>query len=228
MGARFITATGTGVGKTFVTAALAHQLREAGRAVRVLKPVVTGFSPETAATSDPAVLLRALGREADGAAIAAMATLRFAAPLAPVLAAALEQRTLDVQQLIALCRAAEDADATLLIEGVGGVMVPLTDEFTVLDWMAALGHALILVTGSYLGTLSHTLTAVEVVRSRGLSIAGLVVCASDTDAAALADTVNILTRFTELPVHAIPRMVGAEPWRRAPQLLDLVAPLVRL
>ena len=78
----FITATGTDAGKTLITAALCHQLRAAGKAVNALKPVVSGFGPDTS-DSDPMILLRALGRDVTQEAIAAISPWRFAAPLSP-------------------------------------------------------------------------------------------------------------------------------------------------
>jgi dethiobiotin synthetase len=222
MNARFITATGTGIGKTLVTAALIHQMRARGQRVRALKPLVTGFSQENARTSDPAILLEALGRVPGEASIAAIAPFRFRLPLAPAMAAAAEGRTLDFDALIGFCRSAHEASQTLLIEGVGGVMVPLAGRCTVLDWIAALEYPVILVAGSYLGTLSHTLTALEVLRARAVPLAGIVVCESAGSGVDLAQTVHALGEFTPAPVHAVPRMSGAQPWRHAPDLTSLV------
>jgi dethiobiotin synthetase len=222
MNARFITATGTGVGKTLVTAALIHQLRARGQRVRALKPVVTGYSEGNARTSDPAILLEALGRVPSEASIAAIAPFRFRQPLAPAMAAAAEGRAVDFDALIALCRSGHAPGETLLIEGVGGVMVPLEGRRTVLDWIAALEYPVILVTGSYLGTLSHTLTALEVLRARAVPLTGIVVCESEGSGVDLAQTAHAIGEFTPAPIHALARISGAQPWRRAPDLTNLV------
>ncbi len=162
MTAIFITATGTDVGKTFVAASLIGHFRQMGRTVEAIKPVVSGFDPAKATTSDPAVLLRALGVSLTAEAIERMSPWRFRAPLSPDLAAQHEGRRIDVDDVIAYCQSAVDQrQDLLLIEGVGGIMVPLDGERTVLDVMMALQLPLILVTGSYLGTISHTLTALE-------------------------------------------------------------------
>ena len=91
-----------------------------------------------------------------------MSPWRFAAPLAPDMAAAREGRALDFDRPDRVCRHAIDARTdVLLIEGIGGIMVPLDERHTVLDWMVALRLPVLLVAGSYLGTISHTLTAVR-------------------------------------------------------------------
>jgi dethiobiotin synthetase len=223
MSAYFITATGTGIGKTLVTAALAYQLGAQGRQVNAIKPLVTGYSPETARESDPAVLLGALGRAPDAAAIAAIAPYRFAAPLAPAMAAKREGRAVDLPALADFCRRERHSDTILLIEGVGGVMVPLGGTHTVLDWIVAAGAPAILVTGSYLGTLSHTLTAIEVLRRRGVTLAGLVVSATADSGVSLAETANLLRELTQAQVIEVPRIAGPEAWRRVPDLTALVA-----
>ena len=148
MSAYFVTSTGTDIGKTFVTAGLIRYLREAGQAVHALKPVVSGYDSSVVETSDPAVLLNALGLPIDAETIDRVAPWRFRAPLSPDLAAAREGRTIDFDELIAFSRKEiAAAGGILFIEGVGGIMVPLDAERTVLDWMAALQIPLLLVVG---------------------------------------------------------------------------------
>lgn len=177
MAALFITGTGTDVGKTYVTAGLIRALRTRGRAVEVLKPVVSGFDPQAPDGSDPAVLLKASGIAWSPEALEHISPWRFAAPLSPPLAAQREGRTLDSAEVIALCRdrIALARDRLLLIEGAGGVMSPLDDDRTMLDLAKALKTPVLLVAGSYLGTISHTLTALQTLSSAGLSPLAVVV-----------------------------------------------------
>jgi dethiobiotin synthetase len=204
----FVTATGTDIGKTFVTAGLIRQLRAAGRTVAALKPVVTGFEPAEVLGSDPALLLAALGKPVNDAEIERIAPFRFAAPLSPDVAARRERRSVDFNALVDFCRRAiETNKGTLLIEGVGGVMVPLDDKHTVLDWMAALELPLVLVTGVYLGTLSHTLTCLDVLRRRELTIKALVVNETAGSAVTMTDTVETLKHFVPpIPIVTLPRL----------------------
>ena len=136
MSAVFITSTGTDVGKTFIARGLIRHIRDQERMVDAVKPVVSGFLPRKAVTSDPGLLLTALGRPATMAEITRISPWRFAAPLSPDLAAQKEDRQIDFDALVAFSRQAiKAAPGVLLIEGVGGVMVPLDDRHTVLDWI---------------------------------------------------------------------------------------------
>ncbi|MGB7783423.1 MAG: dethiobiotin synthase, partial [Pseudolabrys sp.] len=163
MAAYFVTSTGTDIGKTFVTAALIRYMRESNQPVAALKPIVSGYDSSVAETSDPAVLLAALGRRMSADEVERIAPWRFRAPLAPDLAAAREGRRVDFVELVEFSRAAiNGAKGPLFIEGVGGIMVPLDGRRTVLDWMTALDIPLLLIVGGYLGTISHTLTALDV------------------------------------------------------------------
>jgi dethiobiotin synthetase len=210
MSAYFVTSTGTDTGKTFVTAGLIRYLRQSHQRVSALKPVVSGYDSSVVETSDPAVLLRALGRAVSADEIASMAPWRFRAPLSPDLAAAREGRSVDFDELIAFSRkAVADSLGMLFIEGVGGIMVPLDGKRTVLDWMAALDIPLLLVVGGYLGTISHTLTALDVLAQRKLTIAGIVVSESERDTVELDDTVASISRFTQgVEVIGLPRLPG--------------------
>lgn len=220
MSAIFVTASGTGVGKTLVTATLAWQLRVRGDAVDVLKPVISGFDERAVQDSDTGVLLRALGRDATPAAIEAISPWRFAAPLSPDMAARREGRHIDVDAVAALCVARAAGRSRVLIEGVGGVMVPLNASHTVRDWIAAVGAPAILVVGSYLGTISHTLSALEALAARRIPITGIVISESPESPVAIEETAEVIARFAAgVTVIVLPRLAGDEPWLTAPDLL---------
>src|ERR1700748_2558549 len=126
MPAIFITATGTDIGKTFVTQGLIGHARGTAHDIAALKPVLSGFDRATMTDSDSARILEALGRDATEAAIAEISPWLFAAPLSPDMAARHEGRSIDVRSLADFCRKAiAEAKDRLIIEGVGGVMVPL-------------------------------------------------------------------------------------------------------
>lgn len=221
----FITASGTGTGKTLIACALCHQLRARSLRVQGLKPVISGFDPAEAGESDTGLILRSLGREISAESIAGISPFRFSAPLAPNMAARREGRKIALGGIVDFCRqrAADDFDVTL-IEGVGGVMAPLTDEATVIDWMAALGFPALVVLGSYLGAISHGLTALGALAARAIPIAGVIVNESSESPVDLAETVDSFRRF--LPGHgiiAVPRLdPGPNPWQRVPDLTGLL------
>jgi dethiobiotin synthetase len=205
MNTLFVTASGTDVGKTFVTLKLIADLRDAGYRVRALKPVASGFDAGAAGDSDTAKLLHAQGLALDAANLDAVSPWRFAAPLSPDMAAAREGRAIAFDALVEFCRAPRDADI-VVIEGIGGVMVPLDAEHTVLDWIVAIGAPALLVVGSYLGTLSHSLTAALALRSRGVGTLGVVVSESAEQPVPSTETAAAIARFVQpTPVRIVPR-----------------------
>jgi dethiobiotin synthetase len=205
MSAFFVTATGTDIGKTYVTAGLLRHLRREGASA--IKPVASGFTAETAATSDPVQLLEAMGEPVTAETLTRISPWRFAEPLSPDMAAAREGRVIDFDALVEFCRAGVfEAKGPFFVEGVGGVMVPLDARHTVRDWMAALDLPVVLVTGSYLGTISHTLTALDVLARTRLKVAALVINETADSAVPLEETMATLVRFTgAIPVVALRR-----------------------
>ena len=209
MSGLFITGSGTGVGKTLVTCILLHQFRRGGQMARALKPVITGFDPDAIAESDTGRLLTAMDEPLDKAAVGSISPWRFAEPLSPHMAVSREDRRLDVGEIIGFCRYAGPAEgnSTLLVEGIGGAMVPLSDDETVLDWMAGLSWPVLVVAGSYLGSLSHSLTAIEAIRLRGLEIAGIVISESEENPVPVVETAETIGRFVApAPVVVLPRI----------------------
>jgi len=203
----FITASGTDIGKTFVTRLLIRQLREKAKSVRALKPLMTGYTDETAPESDTAYLLEALGLPMTAQNIADVTPWRFAAALSPNMAAKREGRPIDLKEVLDFCNAARDGiEDYLLIEGVGGVLVPINDQCTVREWIMLLQIPALLVTGSYLGSLSHTLTALEALQSKGIRVAGIIVSESAASSVTLAETLETLICFAGgVRVISLPR-----------------------
>ncbi len=197
MRAVFITGSGTGIGKTHVACALIRSLRAQGASVAALKPVVSGYDTAAPQGSDPWLLLEALGEPPTAEALARMAPFAYSAPLAPDRAARLEGRELRFEAVLAACRARmAQARGLLLIEGAGGVMSPLSGGTTNLDLIAALGVPTVLVTGSYLGAISHGLTALAVLEARGLR--------ADVAVSESADSVGLEETAAALRAHIGP------------------------
>lgn len=216
--AYFVTATGTDIGKTIVTATLLRYLRQLGYHAEAVKPVMSGYQPESGFDSDPAsdaaYLLAAMGKPVDAETVAAIAPWRFPEPLSPHRAAELDGSPLSPPEIIGWCQdwLARTGSGPRFIEGVGGVMVPLTYDYTVLDWMVALGLPVLLVTGDYLGTLSHTLTALDVMHRSGLSLAGIIVNQSidSADHFGSITTLRRLCPYPDTPIATLPRLEGGD------------------
>jgi dethiobiotin synthase len=159
----FITGTDTDVGKTVLTTCLASAFRASGRAPRAVKPLASGSEPPG---GDATRIAQAAGHGPLG--FACLPT-----PASPERAAREAGVTIDDEGLVAWCRA--QVGDPLLMEGVGGWAVPLTEAITVEDLAMAMGHPVIIVAANRLGMLNHTLLTVEAVRESGLPIAGVVI-----------------------------------------------------
>ncbi len=168
----FITATDTGAGKTFVTAGIARQWRREGREFRVCKPVATGA--DNGVGADTRLLAEASG-DAD---LRAITPYAFAEPAAPPVAARREGVSLCLADLVDAVRRRAEEGKAVLVEGVGGLLCPLTERETVADLTVELALPLLVVARRSLGTLNHTLLTVEAAQRRGLHVAGLVVTAT--------------------------------------------------
>ena len=163
---RFVTGTDTGVGKTLAAAALCLAERQAGKTVLYAKPVQTGL--HRAEPGDAAFVAAA-------AKVPVVECLRFPDPLAPAVAAERVGATIDVDGLLADLAKAGDGFDRVVVEGAGGLLVPLTDEVTMADLAERLGAGLVVVTRPALGTLNHTALTLEAARARGLPVDGLVI-----------------------------------------------------
>jgi dethiobiotin synthetase len=215
VGAHFITGTGTDIGKTWLACALLRHWRAQGLRPSAFKPVLSGFDPQQPQASDAGMLLEALGREVNTAELDAITPWRFAAPLSPDMAAPQEGRRIDFDELVAMTRqfastfpgdAAVHDFSQRLVEGVGGVMAPLDETRTVRDWIAASGLPCVLVAGSYLGALSHTLTALEALIKVGAGVSAIAVNESPASSVELDATLESLARHVGgIPLVAIAR-----------------------
>lgn len=181
----FVAGAHTEIGKTHVACALLRSAREASLRVDALKPVVSGFDPDDWAQSDSGRLLAAMGVELRSGALDRISPWRYRAPLAPPMAARAERASLALEAVMGFCRGriAESDAELIVVEGVGGLMSPIADDGLSLDLLLALAAPSILVGGAYLGGVSHTLTALEVLRSRGAPPAAVIVSECDDPAA---------------------------------------------
>jgi len=219
----FITSTGTGIGKTFITAALLRQAKAAGKSAAVYKPVISGFDPSKPEESDTGILLRALDLPPSKENIKRISPWRFKQPLAPSMAARTENRAVDFGALIEHgCKAMQGPEDIVLIEGVGGAMAPLDEEHTVLDWIEALEIEAMLVAGTYLGALSHTLTALAALAQREIPVFAVIVNESIESRVPLQATLDELSHWTRLPLIPVARRKTVEDWKNIPELQPLL------
>jgi dethiobiotin synthetase len=208
MSTYFVTATGTEVGKTYVTCGLIRALRQRNIPVTAFKPVISGFDPRQAHESDTGLLLQALGRTINEQNIVELSPWRFKAALSPDMAAEREDRPISVDALVATCAAAARPDRVTFIEGAGGLMSPLAPRFTNLDLATAIDADIVLVAGTYLGTISHTLTACEALAARDRAPSVIVLSESPQSPVSPSETAQSIARFTDIPVCIVTRGGG--------------------
>lgn len=223
MSTLFVTSTGTDIGKTYVCCQLIAAWQSTV-AIRCIKPVVSGFDPLLPESTDTARLLRAQRLPVDQHRIEATSPWRYRAALSADMAACREGRAVPFDEIIAFSQPLRDVDLNL-IEGIGGVMAPIGDAYTVLDWIAALEARVLLVVGSYLGSLSHSLTAVDVLTRSDRRPVAIVISESIGAPAPVEETASSLERYVgDLPIVNLPRQnaaAAASMAARVRQLLPL-------
>jgi dethiobiotin synthetase len=190
-----VVGTGTGVGKTVVTAGLVGWLRASGTDARAVKPCQTGYPPD----DDAAYVTRVCDDDA-----AATCLRRLEPALAPAVAARQAGETLRYDTIVEGCRDALAEAAVGVVEGIGGVRVPLAGDREVVDLVADLGVPAVVVARSGLGTLNHTALTVETLRRRSVPVQGVVVNEYEAETTAERTNPAVLGRMTDCPVWTLP------------------------
>ena len=202
----FVAGTDTGVGKTEVSCALLANARAAGIDAVGMKPAQSGAAP-----GEPTDAERLWDASDRVEPLAVVCPYSFAAPLAPAVAARLEGRTVSFGAIVDGVRALAARHDAVLVEGAGGLIVPLTEAETYADLAVALGLPVLVIARAGLGTVNHTALTLEALRARGLALAGVVLNrACDTD-------------DPSVPYNAaeIARVTGREPAAILPHARDI-------
>jgi dethiobiotin synthetase len=217
MNSLLITGTDTGVGKTWVGRALSHALVSAGRRVVAVKPVETGCGNARSHLEDGALLAAATGQEEPRTAL-----FRFAAPVAPALAAEREGESIDLDALVLRIEGLSAEAEVLLVEGAGGLLSPITWEWTIVDLARALGSSALVVAMDRLGTINHTQLTLSALELAGLSVTGVVLTAPETPDASTGTNASAIARLSGLDrVLSLPRANDPS------AVVSEVAPLIR-
>jgi len=197
----FITGTDTGVGKTYVGAGIAKALKAEGVNVGVMKPAETGCRKQGGKLipSDALRLMQAAGVR-DRCSL--VAPYCFQKPLAPAVAADFEGAFIDPDTILRAYRTLAARHAFMIVEGAGGIMVPLFQGYLYLDLAEALGLPIVIVARSGLGTINHTLLTVSALRERRLNIAGIVINVAQKQRPGLAERTNpaVIEKIAGVPI----------------------------
>jgi dethiobiotin synthetase len=170
----FITGTDTGVGKTLIAGAIARILTEQDVKVGVFKPIATGcrHTREGLISSDAEFL--AYCSDCDYP-LSVVNPVSYHIPAAPIVSADYEHREINLEEIYSaynyICQCCE----VIIVEGIGGIRVPITEDIDVLDLAAGFGLPVVIVSRPDLGTINHTLLTIDAIRSRNLKIAGVVI-----------------------------------------------------
>lgn len=222
----FVTGTGTGVGKTVLSAALLAAMAAAGEPVRAHKPVVTGLDEPggpDAWPPDHELLARVAGMEPED-----VAPLRYGPAVSPHLAAELAGERIDPAQVLADARISSDpaGEEIVIVEGVGGLLVPLAGQYTVCDLAAELGLAVLIAARPGLGTINHTLLTLQAARAASLDVRAVVLTPWPREPSVMAlSNRETIARLGEVEVAGLPHVSALDsaalarageslPWRR--------------
>ncbi|MBL8073669.1 MAG: dethiobiotin synthase [Nitrospira sp.] len=198
----FITGTDTGVGKTLITAALALHLKKRGLTVGVMKPIETGISPSREARSDAARLRSIIDSDEP---LGAIRPYAFELPVAPLTAAQQEGQPINLETIKKVYRLLSNRYDAMVVEGVGGVRVPITPKIGVTDLIRTLRLPVVVVGRSGLGGINHALLTVEALQRQKIRIIALVLNRTHPIRSAIAhiqerSTLEILRKQSGVPV----------------------------
>lgn len=178
----FITSTGTEIGKTYYLEKLCREFKDNNERFFAIKPIISGFSFEDK-NNDNARILSSLGLEYNKKNLDEISPWRFKEAISPNMAAQKEGQKINSGQVVNFCKKhitiSKTKKQNLLIEGAGGVMTPINDQFTYLDLIKELDISVILVTGNYLGTISHTLSAIKCLENENIKIGKVILNTMD-------------------------------------------------
>jgi dethiobiotin synthetase len=202
----FITGTDTGVGKTFVSAGIARALRARDIDVGVMKPAETGCRSRDGRLIPADAMMLMRSAEATDP-LDLVNPYRFRAPLAPLVAAQREGRTIEIRKIKSAFRALTKKHEFLIVEGAGGIMVPLTSRANYLTLAALLRLPVLIIARAGLGTINHTLLTIMALAAKGIPIAGTVFNHGTDGQQGLSERTNpvIIERLSGVAVLGIVR-----------------------
>ena len=205
----FVTGTDTAAGKSVLSACLLAAMREAGERAVGIKPVITGLddAPEGQWPADDELLAAVTGAERG-----AVSPLRFGPAVSPHLAAALAGEEIDTEELLSRTRAAAAAAGVAVVEGVGGLMVPLNGAWLARDLAVELGLPLVVAARPGLGTINHTLLTLEAARGAGLRVSAVVLTPWPSEPADIErSNAATIAELGAVEVATLPELSGPDP-----------------
>jgi dethiobiotin synthetase len=197
----FITGTDTNVGKTIVTACLIALFKGRGENVGVMKPIETGVDPEcnSSANSDAKFLMEVSGTQDS---LNEVCPYQLKTPASPYQASKISGQEIDPAKILNAFRALQAKHSLTLVEGVGGLMVPITQRYTIADLALEMQLPLIIVSRIQIGTLNHTLLTINAARQHGLKVKGVILNQSSNEALNVVEEQqgSLIEELSDIPI----------------------------
>jgi dethiobiotin synthetase len=199
----FITGTDTSVGKTLITGGIAMVLRQQGLKVGVFKPIASGCRDEGILISDDTEFL-AMCADAEYS-LSIISPVTYKTPAAPITCIEIEGREIDYEAIVTAYNYLCDNTDVVLVEGIGGALVPIDKENTVLDLAVGFNLPTVIVARPNLGTINHSLLTIDAVRNAGLAVAGLVISGYNAFEADIAEETSpeVICNFSDTNLLSI-------------------------
>ncbi|MFH1576247.1 MAG: dethiobiotin synthase [Candidatus Margulisiibacteriota bacterium] len=191
----FITGTDTEVGKTFITALLAQYLMDQGINVGAMKPIACGPKKD-----NDAIWLKTALKLKDP--LKLINPIQFKQPLAPHTAARLLNKKISLSKIFKAYKKLKKEHDLVLVEGIGGALVPITQDYFVADLIKDLKLPTIIVARAGLGTLNHTLSTIEILRSRKIEILGVILNGFKGKERSEKTNAEDITKISKVPILA--------------------------
>ncbi|MBU0952291.1 MAG: adenosylmethionine--8-amino-7-oxononanoate transaminase [Elusimicrobia bacterium] len=191
----FVVGTDTGVGKTFIAAAIAAGLKNRGINVGVMKPVQSGGT-------DAQTLIKAAGVNDP---LDLVCPYSFKTPVAPELASKLEKHTISIEKIEKSFQILNQKHDFMVVEGAGGFYVPLNDDYLISDLVADLGLPVVIVSRLGLGTINHTLLTIEACKQKGIEILGIIFNQTENKSLSITEKTNpqTISKLSGIPILGI-------------------------
>lgn len=216
----FITGTDTGVGKTLVTAAIVYALRRDGIDAVGMKPVATGIDRDAVFKSTDAELIARYSC-LDISEYELVNPVFLAVEASPYMASMMLKQEIDIERVLRAYKMLKERHEFLVVEGIGGVMVPIKRDYYVLDLIKEIALPAIVVARARLGTINHTLLTIGACKSRGVEVMGIVMNMVDYSNPVEANVGSIIQELSNVPV------IGSIPYIKDPDDIPSIAKYIR-
>jgi len=204
----FITSTGTNIGKTHLTKLIIKRCKELNLYIDAIKPIISGYENKNIYSTDTGIILKSLNKKNKD--INKISPWRFNAPLSPDIAAKLINQEIDLNDVKEFCikriKTLPNKNGIFIIEGVGGTMTPINKKYTIINLIKIIKIPIILVTGSYLGSISHTLNCLYNLSKYKINVKSIVISESKESNVGVDITKNsLINHINSIPIYKLKR-----------------------